>query len=623
MSESARRDATTGDERDEDVATAEESDAGTTADKRTADETTAVEKQTMDEWFTGVADEYADRTLALVRRDAGDEVAFEERTFGDHYERAAEVASALSSSGVEPGDRVGIRADTCYEWSVVDVAAYLAGVVLVPVFPDFSPDQATYVVEDAGIDALFVEDDPARQVADAVDAVYRLDDLPRGNPDDLPDLNAAPDDVATIIYTSGTTGDPKGCAITHRNLLAGTEMIATRLPVEASDVGTCFLPLSHVFQRVGTYLFWDAGASAAYMHPDDIKSELRAVEPSVLITVPRVYRRIYDRLQNRIAGMSGAKRRLLDWADGVAHEYGEELSGGGTPGPLLRVKHALADRLVFSKLRSELGLTNVRHAITGAASIDADLLHFFWGMGVPLCEVYGATETTGPVASNYPDHFRAGTVGQPIGDGEVRLADDGEILYRGPNVMDRYWGDEQATAESLTDGWYHTGDIGEFDDEEFLQIVDRKKRIAVLDTGKTVAPTRIESVLTRSRYIGDAMAVADGRKFVTALVQPNFEALADFADEQGLDADPTRDDEGTPVAVSEDLLQDGAVRNLYEEEIEEANESLAESETVGDFRLISREFSVEKGELTPTLKKRQSEIEERFAEKIGAMYEGT
>ncbi|WP_276299720.1 AMP-dependent synthetase/ligase [Halorussus lipolyticus] len=594
----------------------------TTGGETTADETTA-DDQTMAEWFTGVADEYADRTLALVRRETASGFAFEERTFGDHYERAAGVASALLESGVEPGDRVGIRAGTCYEWSVVDIAAYLAGVVLVPVFPDFSPEQATYVIDDAGIDALFVAEDPDPQVAEAVDAVYHLDDLPRGNPDDLPDPTSAPDDVATIIYTSGTTGDPKGCAITHRNLLAGTGMIATRLPVEADDVGTCFLPLSHVFQRVGTYLFWSAGASVAYMHPDDIKGELCAVEPSVLITVPRVYRRIYDRLQNRIAGMSGAKRKLLEWADGVAHEYGAALSGDGTPGSVLRAKHALADRLVFSKLRAELGLTNVRHAITGAASIDADLLHFFWGMGVPLCEVYGATETTGPVAANYRDHFRAGTVGQPIGEGEVRLADDGEILYRGPNVMDRYWGNDEATDESLTDGWYHTGDIGEFDDAGFLQIVDRKKRIAVLDTGKTIAPTRIESVLTRSRYVGDAMAIADGRKFVTALVQPNFEALADFAESEGIDADPTRDEEGTPVAVPEELVQHEAVRNLYEREIEDANESLAKSETIGEFRLVSREFSVEKGELTPTLKKRQSEIEERFAEKISAMYEGT
>jgi long-chain acyl-CoA synthetase len=585
------------------------------------DEETAVEEKSMGDWFAAIAEAYPDRTLALVRRETADGFAFEDRTFGDHYERAAEVASALLSSGVEPGDRVGIRAETRYEWSVVDIASYLAGVVLVPVFPDFGPEQAIYVVEDAGIDALFVADEPDSRVAEAVDTVHYLDDLPRDDPEDLPDLDVRSDEVATIIYTSGTTGDPKGCAITHRNLLAGTEMIGTRLPVSASDVGTCFLPLSHVFQRIGTYLFWDAGAAVAYMHPDEIKDELCAVEPSVLITVPRVYRRIYGRLQNRIAGLSGPKRRLLDWAVGVAHEYGEALNGGGTPGPVLRAKHALADELVFSKLRSELGLTNVSHAITGAASIDADLLHFFWGLGVPLCEVYGATETTGPVASNYLDRFRAGTVGQPIGDGEVRLAEDGEILYRGPNVMDRYWGDETATDESIVDGWYHTGDVGEFDEQGFLKIVDRKKRIAVLDTGKTISPTRIETALTRSRYVGDAMAIADDRKFVTALVQPNFEALVDFADQRGIDTDPTRDEEGTPVGASETVLQNETIRDLYDAEIEAANESLATSETVGDFRLVSRKFSTERGELTPTLKKRQSVIEQHFGETIAAMYD--
>lgn len=571
-------------------------------------------------WLEERFERYADRTGALVRE--GD--AFEEVRYDDLFERATRVAGGLLELGVEPGDRIGIRAASRYEWSLVDVASLLSGLILVPVYPSFGADQAIHVVEDADVQVLVTEDDCPDALADAVPEVVSIEALPTAEPSALAGYDVDEDDPATIIYTSGTTGDPKGCTITHGNLLAAIAMVTKRAPLDPGHVGTCFLPLSHIYQRVANYYLWGTGNAPAYMTVDDLKDELGMVEPAVLVTVPRVYRRVYAGFQDQVAEMSGPKRRLVEWADGVARAYGEGLSEGGSVSTGLSIKHAIADRLVFSTLREELGLTNVEFALTGAASIDADLLHFFWGLGVPLVEVYGSTEVTGPSTLNRRDSFRAGTVGYPMDGGEVALAPDGEVLYRGPNVMAGYWNDEEATADAIVDGWYRTGDVGEFDEDGFLRIVDRKKRMAVLDTGKNVAPNRVETALNRSRFVADAMAIADGRKFVTALIQPNYQAIVEFARERGIEFDEgaiERDENDEIVAVGEDLVDDARVRDRLESAVAEANESLASYEEVGDFRLLERALSIEREELTPTLKKRRPTIETRYADRIESMYE--
>ena len=572
-------------------------------------------------WFADRADQYGESPAVYVKEDG----EYEAISFAELHEEARAVAGGLQDLGLEPGDRLAVQSETRYEWSLVDVACLLAGVVLVPVYPTFSGKKSAYIIEDAEAEVLVTDaKDVHREVANVTDEVLDIADLPRGQLDGNPGEGREIEDLATMIYTSGTTGDPKGVQLTHRNLRAEMAVLDETLPdFDPGQKGSCFLPLSHVYQRVMNYFLWDNGHAAVFMTPDTLVEDLKATEPHILGTVPRVYRRMYDGVQDQVAEMGTPKKNLVRWAMGVAEEYGRAIEDGG-PGLSagLRARHALADRLVFSTLREQLGLTNVEYAITGAASLDASLLHFFWGMGVSLLEVYGATETTGGATFNRMDSFRAGTVGKPLPETEIKLAADGEVLVRGPTVMAGYWNLPEETEASLTDGWYHTGDVGEWDGD-FLKIVDRKKHMQVMDTGKNVYADPIETVLRRQPHIAEALVEAEGRKFVSALLQPNFEALLTFADNQGIDYDDSQVErqDGEVVGVPADLVEQEAVQELFEGEIAAANKDLAEYETVKQFEVIARAFSVEREELTPTLKKRRTNIREHFADRLDAMYE--
>ncbi|WP_158202628.1 AMP-dependent synthetase/ligase [Halomarina oriensis] len=573
-------------------------------------------------WFRDRVRAYGDLPATRHRDEDG---AFVETTFSEFYAEAAAVAGGFLET-MEPGDRLGVRAETRYEWSLVDLASILAGLVLVPVYPSFSASQARYVLEDAAVRTLVTERDPPLEVAGAVEWVVDVEDLPHVedvDPDDLPGFDVSDDDLATIIYTSGTTGFPKGCELTHRNFLAQLAAVASFIESKPGDTATCFLPLSHVYQRISNYADWNQGVSTVFMAVPSLLEDLGETQPNGFVTVPRVYRRMYDGVRKQVAEAEGARGRIARWALDVAREYGRAVDGGGTPSARLRARHRLADRLVYGQLRERLGLSDVSFAITGAASIDPELLHFLWGIGVPVLEGYGATETTAGGTLNRPGEMRAGTVGKPVPGIEVALADDGEVLLRGPQVMRGYWNRPEATAEAIDDeGWYHTGDVGEFDGE-YLRIVDRKKRLQVLDTGKNVYPGPIETALRRSPYVAEAMVVGEGRKYVTALVQPNFDLLVSFAEEHGLpyDADELeRDHDGTVVAVPTDLLDHEEVRDLVQAEVDAANEDLAEYERVKRIAVIERALSVDEEELTPTLKKRRGTISEHFDDRIEALY---
>jgi long-chain acyl-CoA synthetase len=580
-------------------------------------------------WFRDRARAYGNLPATLRRRpdasaDAGRE-AFEETTFEAFYAEAAAVAGGLLET-MEPGDRLGIRAETRYEWSLVDVASVLAGLVLVPVYPSFSPDQARYVLEDAGVGTLVVEEEPALEVTGAVESVVDIEALPRAadvDADALPGFDADDDDLATIIYTSGTTGFPKGCELTHRNFLAQLAAVGEIVDSRPGDTATCFLPLSHVYQRVSNYADWDRGVATVFIEVPRLLDDLGATQPNGFVTVPRVYRRMYDGVRKQVGEAEGPRGRIARWALDVAREYGRAMDGGGTPSAGLRARHAVADRLVFGQLRERLGLSEVRFAITGAASIDAELLRFLWGVGVPVLEGYGATETTAGGTLNRPGAMRAGTVGPPLPGIEVGIAEDGEVLVRGPQVFRGYWNDPEATDGAIdADGWYHTGDVGEFDGD-YLRIVDRKKRLQVLDTGKNVYPAPIETALRRSPYIDEAMVVGEGRKFVTALVVPNFDMVLSLAEERDLPVDEAgveRDDDGTAVAVPTALLDHEAVRDLLQSEVDAVNDGLADYERVKRIAVVERSFSVQAEELTPTLKKRRDTITEHFEERIEELY---
>ncbi|MFP4625544.1 MAG: AMP-dependent synthetase/ligase [Natronomonas sp.] len=584
--------------------------------------TISIPDESLGTWIAARAEQYGERPAAYRHLGPGNH---ETLTYDEFFEDACAVAGGLRDLGLGEGDRIGIESETRYEWSVLDVATLLTGVVLVPVYPSFSPSQSAYVIDDAGIDVLVTQEpDVADAVAEVTEEVIDVSSLPEGDFDTDTVVDADPESIATIIYTSGTTGDPKGVELTHRNVVGEMELLNETVPnFDPGKRGTCFLPLSHIYQRVFNYHMWNNGHSAVYMTPDTLLEDLKATEPHILGTVPRVYRRMYDGLTEQVAEMGSPKAQLVSWAIGVARDYGRAIEEGGPgPSPGLRARHAIAERLVYGTLREEFGLTNVEFAITGAASLDAGLLRFFWGLGVPLLEVYGATETTGGVTFNQMESFKPGTVGKPLPNTEVRLAQDGEVLVRGPTIMRGYWNKPDATADSLTDDWYHTGDVGRWNGD-FLEIVDRKKHMQVLDTGKNVYSEPIETALRRQDHVAEAMVIAEGQKYVTALLQPNFDVMLSYADAEGIDynEDAVRRDGDETVAVPGTLLDHPSIQSLFEAEVGDANEDLAEYQTVKKFTLLGRALSVEEDELTPTLKKRRRDIQSNFADRIEEMYD--
>jgi len=574
------------------------------------------------EWFEERVAEYGDGTAALVRE--GEE--YREISYDKLYEEAQTAGAGLLDLGLEPGDRVAIRSETRYEWSVVDLGCILAGLILVPVYPTFTTDQARYVLEDVGASVLVDEDADGveSEVSEVVDEVSDIDDLPTGERDAMPGFDRGHEDTTTVIYTSGTTGRPKGCKLTNRNILATMEILATHYEVpDWAEVGTAFLPLSHAYQRLGNYNAWNRGVGVAFMHIETLADELEMVEPSVVAAVPRLWERIHDRIRQEAEAAGGVKLRLFEWAYEVAVEYGRAISDGGSPSPVLRAKHAVADRLVLSSIREETGLTRVAFSNTGGASIDPELLYFYLGAGIPLLEGYGATEVTTPAAITGRDRIRPGTVGPPAPGVDIKIDDTGEILVRGPNVFDGYWDNDAATEKAMDGEWYRTGDVGHFDDAGFLIVEGRIDAVEILDTGKNVRPETIEDALVRSQWVAGAMAVAQDRKFVSALLQPNYGAIVDFADREGIDYDESaveRDETDEITAVLQDLLEHEAVQELFADAVATANEGLSKYERITAYSVLNRAFSVEREELTPTLKKRRGTIKESFRDRIEAMY---
>ena len=430
-------------------------------------DTLSVPDGPMAAWFERTIKNYGDRTA--THSPVRDE--FENRIFEDLWERAREVAGGLLEYGLEAGDRVGIHADPCYEWSVVDLACHLAGLVSVPVSNLYQDERALHIIDDADIDVLVAEATLPVVVEKEVETALRIDSLPTAEPRDLPGFDREMDDVATIVYKLGTDKHPRGCALTNRNLLAAIGMLDGRLPIGSDGTGTCFLPLAHIYQRTAAYYLWHNGNAVAYMTSEEFTDQLQEIQPEVLVGVPQAYDRLYEELHERMQELSGAKKFI---AGEVAEAYGKKMRDGRSASTGLSIKHSMAERTVFSSLRSEFGLSNLEYAITGTESIGADVLHYFWGLGVPMREIYESTELTGLATLTSPEDYRADSVGSPFPGIEIALAEDDEVIVRGPNVIDGYWDDMDATAYAIRDGWYHTGDIGTFHDDGTLEIVDSK-----------------------------------------------------------------------------------------------------------------------------------------------------
>ena len=596
-----------------------------------------VERDTIPKLFFGGIDRHGGPQAMLHRVDGG----WQAISSAEVVERVTAVAAALHEAGIAPGDRVAILSENRPEWAITDYAVVGLGAIDVPVYPTLPANQIEYILRDCAARAVFVST-PA-QAAKIQEIRAHLPDLLQVvsfDPAESAEVTAfsgfiargrsaveggrfadfraralavRPDDVATLIYTSGTTGNPKGVMLTHHNLMSN---VAACLQhglddvIQKGDVTLSFLPLSHVFERMVDYLYWDVGACTAYAASvDKVAEYLGEVHPMIAVSVPRLFDKIYA----RVVGATGIKKKIVDWARGVGSAVADARLAGRAPSPVLALQYRLADRLVFAKLRERTG-GRVRNFVSGGAPLSAEVAKFFYAAGLPVYEGYGLTETSPVIAVNKPDAIQLGSVGKPVPGCEVRIDPaNGEILTRGPHVMKGYWRNDQATREAIdADGWFHTGDIGELTPDGFLRITDRLKNIIVTAGGKNVAPQPMENLAVMSPYVSQAVILGDRRPFPVMLVVPEWENVLPWAAAQGItETDP------------EALVRDARVVKLLEASSLEGLAEFARYERPKKIAVLAQEFTIDSGMLTPSLKIKRKVVEQRFSAVVEAMYAGT
>jgi long-chain acyl-CoA synthetase len=572
----------------------------------------------------------AEQPQAVMLRRPGPSGSWQDVTASQFSGEVVAVAKGLVAAGIGVGDRVALMSHTRYEWTLIDYAIWTAGAVTVPVYETSSAEQAEWILSDSGARACFVEtagfEDMIGGFRDRVpelSQVWRIEealDSLRAAGADVGDeviteraAAARASDLATVIYTSGTTGRPKGCELTHENLLADVRnafhgpLASVAETVDASTL--LFLPLAHVFARVIEVGCIEGGIVLG--HCGDLTALLPALasfQPTFILAVPRVFEKVFNSAEQKAA--SERKGAIFDRAAEVAIAYSRSLDQPGRPALGLRTQHALFDRLVYSKLRAALG-GRTHYAVSGGAALSERLGHFFRGAGVTVLEGYGLTETTAAATVNRPDRVKIGTVGLPLPGVAIRIAEDGEILIRGVNVFPGYWRNEAATKEVFTeDGWFRTGDVGELDEEGFLKITGRKKEMIVTAGGKNVAPAVLEDRLRSHGLISQCMVVGDGKPFVAALITLDPEAFELWKERNGKPAD------ATIAALRDDPDLGAAVQNA----VDDANQAVSRAESIRKFRILDGDFTQEAGQLSVKLGIRRSVLLKDFAAEIEALY---
>jgi long-chain acyl-CoA synthetase len=584
--------------------------------------------------FAQVAQRQPDHT-ALVRILKGQTYPL---TYGDYLQRVIHLSSGLEATGVSSGDRVLLLSENRPEWAIADYALLSLGAIVVPVYPSLPANQIEYLARDSGARVIIVSDEKQyRKAVEVSQAVPQLETIVCMDPPDefasnaitfagierrgAEDTDAArrfheriakipPEHIATFIYTSGTTGEPKGAMLTHHNLQSNVDACLQIIDAGPDDVFLSFLPLSHVFERMGGHFTAVAcGATVYYCETlFTIARDMQIARPTVMLAVPRLFESIRDRIMENVTKQPPLRRRIFHWAFRNASKAAQAVRGERRWTPWLRFKNRLADKLVLHKVRDLTG-GRLRFFVSGGAALGRHTAEFFHAFGILVLEGYGLTETSPVVSVNRPEYYRFGTVGRPIPGVEVRIAEDGEILVRGPNVMLGYYNKPAETAEVIDpDGWFHTGDLGSIDADGFLRITGRKKDIIVLANGKNVAPVPIEEQLKSSPYISEAVLFGDEQDVITALIVPNFEQTREWAKMQGL-----------LVQSDAELVALPEVKQLMKQEIDRLTTHLAEFEKVRRFTLLDHPFSIETGELTPTLKVRRHFIKQRYAKELEAM----
>lgn len=551
--------------------------------------------------------------------------------------RAKNIAAGLHAIGIRRGDRVAVLSESRVEWTLTDAGCIFGGVIDVPIYPTLTPPQVRYILNDSGASALLIEGrakfDELKEIlgeCPQVEHVVHFDpdgmseglslaelerlgsEFQQQNPGALDQLahEIAPDDLATIIYTSGTTGEPKGVMLTHSNIVTNLVDSSGHLSFGEHDIALSVLPLSHVFERQAMYMYLYRGMSVYFAESlQTIGPNLREVRPTILVGVPRIFEKIYDRIQERAAEAGKFAATMLAWSVSVGREYAK-YKLAHRPVPLfLKLKHAIASKLVFSKWHTAFG-GRIRLLVSGGAALPEDLGYIYFGAGIPIIQGYGLTETSPVITTSHLDALRIGTVGTPIPNVDVRIAADGEIEVRGPNIMRGYYNKPEETRAVFTDdGWFKTGDVGALDADGYLTITDRKKELFKTSGGKYISPQPIEQAIKASRFVNQVVLVGAERKFPAALIVPNWEQLESYCKLKGIQVQNRRE-----------LCEHPRIVDLFERQIDRLTPNLARYEKIKKVALLENEFTIEGGELTPTLKVKRRVIDQKYRDVIEKLY---
>ncbi len=572
-------------------------------------------------------EKYGAARAVMFKDDSGQWIG---RSYSEVGDIVRGLALGMIDLGIERGDKVAILGNTRPEWTYFDFAALTVGAMVVPIYQTNSPEECQYVLENSDSKCVIVEDgEQLEKIRRVRDACPKLEHLIRMtgegggalSADELTDRGSIHDaseweqryssitseDICTFIYTSGTTGPPKGCVISHGNYRAMLDMVVEKNVLgEGDDITYLFLPLAHSFALLVQLGSFELGSTIAYWERDPLKivPNLSEVKPTYFPSVPRIFEKIYTAATSAIEKEGGSKKAIFDWSIGVGKKT-RAAERSGAVGPVLKAQYAIADRLVLSKIRNLFG-GRIRQAVSGAAPISPEILSFFDAAGVLVLEGWGMTETSTGATISTAEDFKVGTIGKPFPGVEVKIADDGEILVKGPNVFQGYYKNEEATRETLVDGWLHTGDLGAIDSDGYISITGRKKDIIITAGGKNITPANLESEIKQQALVSQCVVVGDRRPFLVALITLDPEEAAKYASEHGIEVSA--------------MPQDPGVRAELQSHLDQINEKFARVEQVKKFEILSRDLSQETGELTPTMKVKRNVVAEKNADQIEALY---
>lgn len=590
--------------------------------------------QTLSELFDLTTSRY-NKPDHLVYR--GKDGHFHNISTNEFRSRVINLALAFKELDMNKGCKLLLLSENRPEWHITDFAAHLLGVVIVPIFPTLIPDQIAYIIQHSECETIVVSNSKQlkkiRRIWDQLNGIKQVivfdkEDTDEGSrsfeellligrdideerfyPEALKSVSS--DDLATLIYTSGTTGVPKGVMLSHGNFAANFVAATNLLDLTDADKGLSFLPLCHAFERTVDYVYFYCGCSINYCSGNEmIVPDLLESSPTIMASVPRFYEKVKTKIESKAEMDGGLKKLIFNWAMGIGSRKVDNYLDGRSDSLIFALQHRIADKLVFSKIKQRVG-GKLKYFISGGAPLSAEVARFFLSAGLKILEGYGLTETAPIIAGNSITHLRLGTVGKLLDGVEAKIAEDGEIVTRGRNVMLGYYKMPEETGAVLRDGWFYTGDIGVMDDDGFLSITDRKKQLIVTSVGKKIAPQPLEKEIENSRYIDQILVIGEKRNYITALIVPDFEVLAQYCESNGM-----------TVEDNDTLVNDEKIIQLFEQEVNQRQQKFSSYQKIQRFKLLSEPFTVENNQLTPTMKIRRSFVEKAYADEIEKMYSG-